>query len=364
MKLIDILHYLNELIPFSFQEEYDNSGLQVGNPEQEILEALITLDVTEAVLEEAIKKNCNLIISHHPLIFAGLKSISGKNATERIISKAIKNDISILSVHTNLDSVENGVSFRLAEKIGLKDIRVLSPMKNRLQKLVFFVPVKNADAVRQAIFEAGAGNIGNYDSCSFNILGSGTFRGLDGSNPFVGKPGKLHLEEEVRIETIVPFHVMNKVVKALMEAHPYEEVAYDIYPLENIYKKAGTGAIGDLERPIETTTFLKNLKKILGAVNIRTTMPIKESVLKIAVCGGAGSSLLKDAVKNNADVFISGDFKYHQFFDAENKIVIADVGHFESEQFTKEIFYDLLINKFPKFAVHLSEINTNPIINI
>ncbi|MBN2681423.1 MAG: Nif3-like dinuclear metal center hexameric protein [Bacteroidales bacterium] len=363
MRLREIIDVIEKFAPGKLQESYDNSGIQVGNPNNEISATLICIDITEEVFEEAIRKNCNLIISHHPLIFSGLKSIAGRNSVEKIIIKAIKADINILSIHTNLDSAEKGVSNKLAEKIGLKNIRTLSPLKNQLQKLVFFIPIDNAENVRAAIFKAGAGHIGNYDSCSFNMQGKGTFRGLSGSKPFVGKSGSLHVEDEIRVETIVPEYLMGEVVRALLESHPYEEVAYDIYSLVNTNKNLGMGAIGELEQKIETEKFLSDLKSLLGTTNIRITKKVKEKINKVAVCGGSGSFLLKEAIKQGADVFISGDFKYHQFFEAENKIVIADIGHFESEQFTKEIIYDLLINNFPKFAVHLSEINTNPIIN-
>jgi dinuclear metal center YbgI/SA1388 family protein len=363
MKLSEIIGCLEKFAPAKLQESYDNSGLQIGNYKNEISAALVCIDVTEEVIEEALKKKCNLIISHHPLIFAGLKSITEKNSIEKIVVRAIKADLNILALHTNLDSVENGVSFRLAEKIGLKDIKVLSPMKSKLQKLVFFVPLDYAENVKIAIFEAGAGHIGNYGSCSFSTEGKGTFRGLSGSNPFVGKKGELHIENEIRIETVVPEYLMNAVVKALLETHPYEEVAYDIYSLDNKNERLGMGAIGELENSIEIETFLHDLKLLVGTNNIRITKMVNERVKTISVCGGSGSFLLQEAIRKKADVFISGDFKYHQFFEAENKIVIADIGHFESEQFTKEIIYDLLINNFPKFAVHLSETNTNPIIN-
>ena len=361
MKIREITAFFEKLAPLAYQESYDNSGLQVGNYSMEVTGAIVAIDITEEVIEEAMGKKINLVIGHHPVIFGGLKSITGKTMAERVVQKAIKNDIAIYAVHTNIDSIRQGVSGKICEKIGLRNTRILDPVQNRLKKLVVFVPVDNAEKLRQALFEAGAGVIGNYDSCSYNLEGIGTFRGGEDTNPYVGEKGKLHTEPEVRVETVFPEHLKGQVITAMLQAHPYEEVAYDIYPLENKYPEIGMGMIGDLDEPVSENAFLEMLKGTFRTGVIRHTALLGKEVRKVAVCGGAGSALLRKAISEKADFFVSGDFKYHQFFDAEGKIVVADIGHFESEQYTTEIFYDLLLKNFPKFAVQLSEINTNPI---
>ncbi len=361
VKVKDIIHILEAIAPLSFQESYDNAGLIVGDSEQEISSVLITIDTTEEVIDEAIKKQANLIISHHPLIFSGLKKLTPENYVERTVIKAIKNNISIYAAHTNIDSVAGGVNSKICEKLGLKNCKILLPRANELRKLVTFVPLKYAEKVRLAIFNAGAGHIGNYDQCSFNSEGKGTFRAAENTSPFAGNIGKLHYENEVRVETIFPKHLQSEILKALLLAHPYEEVAYDIYPLKNIYESTGTGMIGELKNAVSEITFLKNLKLTFHTKVVRYTNLRNTKIKKIAVCGGSGSHLLNNAIEAKADVFVSSDFKYHQFFLADNKILIADIGHYETEQFTKEIFYELLINKFPNFTFYLSEINSNPI---
>lgn len=361
LKVKDIVRFLESFAPPALQESYDNSGLLTGNPEADVTSALVTLDVTEAVVNEAIEKKSELIVAHHPVIFSGFKKLTGKTYVERTIIKAIKNDIAIYAAHTNLDSVTGGVNSKICEKLGLINCRILQPVNNRLKKLVTFIPQEAAEKVRNAVFEAGAGHIGNYDYCGYNVEGTGSFRGDDNTNPFVGKKGEVHYENEIRFETIFPSWQQTKIIDALLESHPYEEVAYDIYPLDNSYEKAGAGMIGDLENPVSEKDFLKLIKNIFKTGCIKHTALRDKKVGKIAVCGGSGSFLLNRAIAEGADFFISGDFKYHQFFDADNKIVIADVGHFESEQFTKELFYELLTKRFPNFAVRFSEINTNPV---
>jgi dinuclear metal center YbgI/SA1388 family protein len=361
MKIREIILSIESFAPLAFQEDYDNAGLIVGDQEQEAKGALITVDVTEEIIDEAINKKINLIIAHHPIIFAGLKKITGKNYIERIIIKALKNNIAIYAAHTNLDNIQGGVNSKIAEKLNLQNPRILAPLSNHLMKLVYFVPVAQAEETRKAIFKAGAGHIGNYDMCSYNLKGKGSFRAGEDANPFVGNKNEIHFEDEIRIETIFPKHLKHKIINALIEAHPYEEVAYDIYPLENKFEKAGSGIIGELATEMPEIEFLEQVKKVFKAQCIRYTTLFNKPVRKIAICGGSGSFLLNEAIKQNADVFISADFKYHQFFDAEDKIIIADIGHFESEQVTKELFYELLIKKFPKFAVYLTEINSNPI---
>ena len=361
MKLKQIAQYIESIAPLAFQESYDNAGLIIGNPEDEVSRALICLDITEEILDEAIQEKMNLVICHHPIVFSGIKKLNGKNYIERCVAKAIKNDIAIYAAHTNLDSVFGGVNSKICEKLGLQNCRMLSPVPNFLKKLVTFVPIAQAEQVRLALFEAGAGHIGNYDSCSFNLGGDGTFRGNDQTNPFVGERNQLHTEKEIRIETIFPKHIQSKIIQALVSTHPYEEVAYDIYPLDNDFAQAGIGMIGELAEPMDELDFLRKVKATFGCQVVKHTELLGKSIKTIAVCGGSGASFLNKAIAQKADIYLSGDFKYHQFFDAEKKIIIADIGHYESEQFTKEVFYELLTKKFPKFAVHLSAINTNPV---
>jgi len=361
LKIKEIAHFFETIAPLSLQESYDNAGLLVGDSEAEVAIALVAIDVTEKVVDEAIEKKAGLIIAHHPIVFSGLKKLTGKNYVERTVMKAVKNDIAIYAAHTNLDAVTGGVNAKICEKLGLKNCRILQPVPGKLKKLVTFIPFDSVEKVRTAVFEAGAGNIGNYDYCGYNLEGTGSFRGGEESNPYVGIKGKVHYEKEIRFETIFPGWLQSKIVKALFEAHPYEEVAYDIYPLENVFEKAGMGMVGELEKPLPENDFLTLLKNIFGTGCIKHTALKGSTVKKVAVCGGAGSFLLNHAKAAGADFFVTGDFKYHQFFDAENKIVIADIGHYESEQFTKELFYELLTKKFPKFAVRFSEVNTNPV---
>ncbi len=359
--LKDITNFLESFAPLSLQESYDNAGLITGDVNSEITSLLIALDVNEQVVEEALDKKAQLIVAHHPLVFSGLKKLTGKNYVERTLIKAIKNDIAIYASHTNLDSVYQGVNRNICEKMGLQNCRILQPASGQLKKLVTFIPVEHLDRVREAVFNAGAGNIGNYDSCGFTTEGLGSFRGNEDSNPYTGTKGEIHTEKEIRFETIFPAYFQGKVIDALLKSHPYEEVAYDIYSLDNQFDKIGMGMIGALEKPLSEFEFLQFLKSTFHSGIIKHTTLRDKPVVTVAVCGGSGSFLLNKAISAGADFFVSGDFKYHQFFDAENKIVIADIGHFESEQFTKELFYELLTKKFPTFAVHLSEVVTNPV---
>jgi dinuclear metal center YbgI/SA1388 family protein len=361
MKLREITNYLESIAPLAYQESYDNSGLICGHHEMEITGAVICLDSTEAVIEEAIANKCNLVIAHHPIVFSGIKKFNGKNYVERVIIKAIQNNIAIYAAHTNLDNVAKGVNSKIAEKIGLTNCRILAPMHNTLKKLTTFCPDDHAAALRTALFAAGGGAIGNYDACSFNTSGIGTFRAGENTNPFVGEKGKQHEEKETKIELIYPGYLESRLLKALFTAHPYEEVAYDILALDNANNSIGAGMVGDLAEEMEETTFLKNLKQTMKTDVVRYTALKGKKIKTVAVCGGSGSFLLKNAIAAGADVFVTGDFKYHQFFDAENQIVIADIGHYETEQFTMELFYDILSEKFSTFAIHLSKINTNPI---
>ena len=360
-KLSVILSALEQWAPPSLQESYDNSGLITGNREMLITGALICLDSTEAVLDEAITHNCNLVIAHHPIVFSGMKKLNGNNYVERTIIKAIKNDIAIYAIHTNLDNVAAGVNSMITSKIGLSNIRILSPKGGFLKQLVTYCPHENAEKVRAALFEAGAGAIGNYDECSFSSSGSGTFRGSEISNPVIGQKGVRHTEPETRIEAVFESWKTAAVMKKLREAHPYEEIAYSIHSLDNQYNNIGSGMIGDLPEAENTMNFLSRLKDVMKSGCIRYTRPTGKQIKRIAVCGGSGSFLLQDAITQGADVFVSADFKYHQFFDADDRIMIADIGHFESEQFTKDLIYEFLNGKFTTFALRLSGLNTNPI---
>jgi dinuclear metal center YbgI/SA1388 family protein len=361
MLLKNIVDHLESIVPLSYQESYDNAGLIVGDKSREISAALITLDVTEEVIEEAISMGCELIISHHPLIFKGIKSITGKNEVERCLIKAIKKDLAIYAAHTNLDSITGGVNSKICEKIGLENCRILSPVKNQLLKLITYVPENHLEIVRSALFSAGAGVIGNYDQCSYSSSGTGTFRGNEESNPFVGTKGELHKEQEIRLETIVPRHLTSKVVSALNSSHPYEEVAYDLVPLENEFPTIGIGMIGELSLPCEELRFLNRIKEIFGCRVIKHTALLNKKIQKVAVCGGSGSFLINKAIAEGADLFISADLKYHDYFEADKRIVLADIGHYESEQFTKEVLKEIVLKKFPTFALHLSDVKTNPV---
>ncbi len=361
MLISEITNYLESLAPLSLQENYDNSGLIIGNKNDSVTGILVCLDSLEAVVEEAIQLKCNLIIAHHPIIFTGLKKLNGNNYIERTIIKAIKNNIAIYAIHTNLDNIRDGVNSMIAEKLGLQNCKVLTPKRGFLKKLVTFAPVENAGDVRTAIFNTGAGEIGNYDNCSFNLEGTGTFRGNELSTPYVGRKGELHLEQETRIEVIFPSFLEQKVLSALFKGHPYEEVAYDIYSLDNFHQNIGAGMIGTLKQPISEGDFLQLVKTTMQCGTLRHTALLQKPISKVVVCGGAGSFLLSDAIAAGADIFISADFKYHQFFDADNKILIADIGHYESEQYTIDMLCAVLTKKFPTFAVHFSKINTNPV---
>lgn len=361
MKIKEVINYLETLAPPMYQESYDNAGLIVGHPDTELTGVLFCLDSTEAVVDEAIQKGCNLIIAHHPIVFSGLKRFNWKGYIERTVMKAIKFDVCIYAAHTNLDNVSHGVNSKIAEMLGLVNSRILAPKKQLLQKLYTFIPTAQADLVRNSLFSVGAGKIGNYSDVSFNIVGAGTFKAGEGSNPFVGQVGKRHFEAEVKLEVIYPKHLQSKIVKMLKKNHPYEEPAFDIITIENENREIGSGMIGELEEPVKEKTFMKFLKDTMNTPIIRHTRFLNKKIRKVAVCGGSGSFLLNRAIGQGADIFITADYKYHQFFDANDKIIIADIGHFESEQFTIDLFYDYISKKFSNFALHKTEVNTNPV---
>ena len=360
-KIKDILTSLENLAPSSYQESYDNAGQIVGDKNAIVSGVLVTLDVTEAVVYEAVSKNCNLIIAHHPIVFKGLKKLTGSNYVERTVLAAIKNDVAIYAIHTNLDHVIKGVNSKIAEKIGLKNIKILAPKKNILQKLVTFVPIESSEKVLQALFDAGAGEIGAYKNCSFSLNGTGTFLPGESANPALGTIGKLESVNENRLEVMFPAHLSRKILTALKSTHPYEEVAYYLQELENENQEVGAGIIGELDMEMQADAFLNHLKYTMQVKVIRHTTPLPRPILRVAVCGGAGSFLLPNALGSGADVFITADYKYHEFFDADSQIMICDIGHYESEVFTKDLLYDYLSGIFSNFALCLSEINTNPV---
>ena len=361
MKIKEITDFLESLAPLSSQENYDNCGLIVGDENEACSSALITLDCIETTVDEAISKGCNLIIAHHPIIFSGLKKINGKNYIERTVIKAIKNGIAIYAIHTNLDNYQFGVNYEIANRLDLINVSILSPKQDNLIKLSCFVPKDYEKAVLEAMHSNGAGEIGNYSNCSFITSGSGSFMPNDSAIPFDGVRNELNTVDESKIEVLITSHQLNNVVNAMKKAHPYEEVAFDLIPILNENQSEGAGMIGELKKEMNTVDFLRKLKQDFNCEVIRHTDIHTDKVKKIAFCGGAGSFLLNTAKIKSADVFISGDFKYHEFFDAENRIIIADIGHFESEQFTSNRIERILKKKFTKFALHLTELNTNPI---
>lgn len=361
MKIHELTHLIEEIAPLTYAEDFDNVGLLVGNPSKEISNVLVTLDTLESVVDEAITKNCNLIISFHPIIFAGLKKITGKNYVERSILKAIKHDIAIYATHTALDNSKVGVNAKICEVLNIKNPKILIPKSNSIQKLTTYVPQKDAQKLRTALFDAGAGNIGNYDHCSFNTSGIGTFRAQENANPTVGKIGVTHQEEETCLTVIYEKHHEKNILNTLFKTHPYEEVAYEIIKLNNYNQTVGLGMIGTLETEMDEQLFLNYVKKLMNKNGIRHSKPLNKKVKKVAVLGGSGSFAIENAIAMGADAFITSDLKYHEFYRAENKILLIDVGHYESEQFTKNLIVEYLTKKIANFAIILSETNTNPI---
>lgn len=362
MKIGELLSAIEVFAAPELQEDYDNAGLITGKRTWSCTGVLCTLDVTVDVINEALQYNCNLIVAHHPIVFRGLKRVNGGNYVEEVLIAAIKNDIAIYAAHTNLDNVVMGVSQTIAEKLGLQNSTVLQPKAKMLRRLITFAPLDKAAEVRQAVFAAGAGHIGKYSECSFNSNGTGTFKAEAGADPYVGEVGKQHQEQETKIEIVYPFYLERQVVNALVAAHPYEEVAYDIFTMENVHYGIGAGLLGELPEEMSEEAFLKMLKDRFTLSLIRHTALRNKPVKKVAVCGGAGSFLIKKALGSGADAYVTADIKYHEFFDAENKMVIADIGHYESEQFAVDLLHRLLAEKFPTFAaVRKSGVNTNPV---
>lgn len=361
MKISEIINYLQSLAPLSLQEKYDNAGLLTGDPEWECSGIITSLDVTEEVVKEAVAKKSNLIVSHHPIIFNGLKKLTGGNYVERTIILALKNDVALYAIHTNLDNIQKGVNGKIAEKLGLVNCSTLVPKAKLLSKLYVYVPQSHAEVVRSAIFSAGGGNISNYSECSFNIPGTGTFKPGEGTHPFIGQEGVRHSQMEIKIEIIFPYWHQSAILAAMFKAHPYEEVAYEIINLENTVQEMGAGLTGYLPQSMDEPAFLELLKKSFNLSVIKHTRLMGNQISKVAVCGGAGSFMVEQACASGANIYITSDLKYHEYFDSNDRLVIADIGHYESEQFTIQLLYDILRKKFTTFAVLKTEIRTNPV---
>lgn len=357
----DVINHIEALSPLAYAEDFDNVGLLVGNKNQKLTGVLVTLDTLEAVVDEAIEANCNLIVSFHPIIFKGLKKLTGSNYVERVVIKALKNDIAIYAMHTALDNSVLGVNNMICEKLGLKNRKILIPQGQTIKKLITFVPKNEAETLRSALFEAGAGSIGNYNNCSFNTEGIGTYKGNEDSNPTLGKKGETHREAETQISVTFPKHLESQILKALFKTHSYEEVAYEITTLENKNQNIGMGMIGELEEEMSESDFFNLLKTNMQAAGIRHSKKLNKNIKNVAVLGGSGSFAIGAAMAAQADIFVTADLKYHDFFAAENQIVLADIGHYESEQFTKNLLVAYLTKKITNFAIVLSKTNTNPV---
>ena len=361
MVVQDVINHLHDLAPLAYAEDFDNVGLLVGDKNQRVSGILVTLDTLDSVVDEAIEKKCNLIVSFHPIIFKGLKKLTGKTYVERVVIKAIRHNIAIFAIHTALDNAFQGVNAIICERLGLKNKNVLIPQKDTIKKLTTYVPNAHAELLRAALFNAGAGNIGNYDACSFNVEGQGTYRGNENSNPTIGEKLKLHTEQETKITVTFKKHIESQVLKALFDTHPYEEVAYEIITIENTNQHIGMGMIGELEIPQSETNFLSFVKEQMHTGVIRHSKLLDRQIKKVAVLGGSGSFAIGAAKSAGADIFLTADLKYHDFFTAEHSIVIADIGHYESEQYTKTLLVDYLSKKITNFAIILSKTNTNPV---
>ena len=361
MIIHDVINHLEELAPLAYAEDFDNVGLLVGDKTAKLTGVLVTLDTLEAVVNEAISKKCNLIVSFHPIIFKGLKKLTGKNYVERVVMKAIKHDIAIYSMHTALDNALQGVNDMICNQLNLINKRILIPQSETIKKLTTYVPKNEAQNLRSALFQAGAGSIGNYNDCSFNVDGLGTYNGNKNSNPTIGEKGQTHKEEETKITVIFLKHLESKILQTLFSTHSYEEVAYEVTTIENKNQNIGMGMIGELETPMDEYSFLKYLKTKMNTECVRHSSFINKNIKKIAVLGGSGSFAINAAKGAGADAFITADLKYHDFFTAEKSILLADIGHYESEQFTKTLLVAYLTKKITNFAIVLSQINTNPV---
>ena len=357
----DITNHIETLAPLNYAESFDNVGLLIGDYSTKVTGVLVSLDCLESVVDEAIEKQCNLIVSFHPIVFSGLKKINGNSYVERVVIKAIKHDIAIYSMHTALDNSFSGVNAKICEVLGLGYRKILIPQKKIIKKLLTYVPMENAERLRKALFNKGAGTIGNYDNCSFNTEGYGTYRAGNDASPTFGEKGVQHTEKEVCVGVVFEKHLEKGILNALFENHPYEEAAYTITTLENKNQHIGMGMLGTLELAKTEKAFLKFVKKRMNCGVIKHSKLLSKKIKKVAVLGGSGSFAIEAAKAAGADAFVSADLKYHDFFSAENQILLLDIGHYESEQYTKNLLVSYLIKKFPNFAILLSKIDTNPI---
>ena len=362
MTIAEITSAIEAFAPLALQEDYDNCGLQVGDRLAECSGALLCVDVTPAIVDEAVSRGCNLVISHHPLIFKGLKRLTGGSQVEQAVMKAIKAGVAIYSCHTAVDNATNGVSWEMARRLNVVGAKTLEPQQGKLLKLSVMVPDAHCGAVKEAMFNAGAGSIGDYDCCSFSVQGDGSFRALSGANPYVGQVGEVHYEPETRIDVVLPRWLRGKVERAMINAHPYEEPAYEFIAMENVAKNLGSGVVGELPQPMGLSQFIRQIKAAFDSPIVRcNTANANQSVSKIAMCGGSGAFLIRNAISQGAQVYITSDVKYHDFVDYKNDIIIIDIGHFESEQCTKDVFYRVIQEKFPNFALYYSDTEKNPI---
>jgi dinuclear metal center YbgI/SA1388 family protein len=360
MQVKHIIEALEELAPLHYAEDFDNTGLLTGAASMKVTGILITLDCLETVVEEAMEKKCNLIVAFHPIIFSGLKHIRPDDYVRNTIIKAIKNDIAIFAIHTALDLAKGGVSYRMGQALGLRKLQTLIPKKGLIKKLVTYVPSDAFKKVEDALFKVGAGSLGAYTNCSFTHLGTGSFMGDLTSNPKIGKKGQLvHIEEQALRTSFLP-HLEDKIVTALHDAHPYETVSYEITTLENAYQDIGMGVIGTLPEPLPEHEFLALTKQVYGSKIVRYSLSRKRSITKVAVLGGSGAFAIKNALQAGADAYLTADLKYHDFFQA-NGMLLCDVGHYESERFTKDILHDFLSKKFSNFAILCAQVQTNPV---
>lgn len=361
LKIKDITQYLDQVAPPSYQESYDNAGLLVGSPGAAITGILVSLDATEAVVEEAAQRGCNLLVSHHPIIFKGLKKLTGSNYVERTVMKALELGVRLYASHTNLDNIHTGVNHHIGKRLGLENMKVLAPKRGNLKKLVTYIPKEYTETVMKAVHQAGAGNVGNYSHCSFNVLGEGSFLPEEQANPTFGQQGKLEKVREHRVEVLFPGHLEGGVLNALRQAHPYEEVAYYLHSTENLNQEVGSGMVGELPTAMTGPEFLEYLKDKMQLTTLKHTDFPAQPIKRVALCGGSGSFLTKAARSAGAQAFVTSDVKYHEFFDAESELMIADIGHYESEVFTKDLLRNIIREKFPNIALHLSEVHTNPV---
>lgn len=347
MKIKELTAYLEQLAPPAYQESYDNAGLLVGDPEATIRGVLICLDSTEAVIQDAIERDCNLIIAHHPIIFKGLRKITGRSYVERVVVQAIKNDIAVYAIHTNLDNVyERGVNAKIAERLGLINTRLLAP-KQTLKKLSSFVPALHQQQVEEALIRAGVDQVAFTHQTTYSTVAPHSADAFEA--------------EYLKLETLFPEANSREVLKALQHSQPDQQVHFDIVTVENYSDSVGSGMIGELPTSLSEHNFLQLLKERMQSACIRHTQLLDREIKRVAVCGGAGGFLLPRAIAQNADIFVTADYKYHEFFDADGRLVIADIGHYESEQFTIELLHDIISEKFSNFAAYCTKVNTNPV---